>query len=302
MLSICVPVYNYDICELINILNKQCQACNIPYEINVYDDFSDTKYRNKNRSVIDLNRVNYVELSENYGRSKIRNLLAKKSKYTHLLFLDCDSQIPDDDFIKRYLPYCLGGVVVCGGRNYPERLTLGNKYRLHWLYGSQRESLSLAVRANEPNKSFMTNNFLISRDVLKNIHFNEQLLGYGHEDTLFGYELKKQNIQITHIDNPVIHKGLETSTMFLRKTNEAVVNLWKIAALYNFTNDLVNDITLLKWYFKLKKYHMHLLVAILFKMTKPLLKYQLLSNKPDLNIFSFYKLGYLCEINFKSIN
>ena len=56
----------------------------------------------------------------------------------------------------------------------------------------------------------------------KKISFNERLSGYGHEDTLFGYELNKNNIQIHHIDNPVLNGHLDTNEAFLLKTEEGL--------------------------------------------------------------------------------
>ena len=49
---------------------------------------------------------------------------------------------------------------------------------------------------------------MISKTCFEQISFNEDLQGYGHEDTLFGYELDKKNIQIHHLDNPVLN-GLD---------------------------------------------------------------------------------------------
>ena len=48
-------------------------------------------------------------------------------------------------------------------------------------------------------------NLLAPKDIFQKIAFNEKLNGYGHEDTLFGVELKKEGVTMAHIDNPIIH-------------------------------------------------------------------------------------------------
>ena len=71
----------------------------------------------------------------------------------------------------------------------------------------------------------MTNNFISPKAIMKKIPFNEELIKYGHEDTFFGYELKKNYIKIIHINNPVIHLNLETNLKFIEKTKHSIENL-----------------------------------------------------------------------------
>ena len=55
--------------------------------------------------------------------------------------------------------------------------------------------------------------------VLKDQGFNPLISGYGHEDTLFGFELEQNGIVIRHIDNPVLNAHLDSNTQFLYKTD-----------------------------------------------------------------------------------
>ncbi|MEO0734549.1 MAG: hypothetical protein AAFZ52_17060, partial [Bacteroidota bacterium] len=72
---------------------------------------------------------------------------------------------------------------------------------------------------------FQSNNFLVKRSIVLEVPFSEQVAGYGHEDTLWGQEVAAAGYTIRHIDNPVLHRGLETTTEFLRKQQRAVKNL-----------------------------------------------------------------------------
>jgi hypothetical protein len=166
---------------------------------------------------------------------------------------------------------------------------------LRWNFGLKRESQSAEVRRLNPNKSFMTNNFLIHRSIFENFSFDESLIGYGHEDTLFGFQLKKNGIQITHIENPVLNGDIETNKLFVEKTERGVANLCKIAQKLDFDPDFVNDIALLKAFVTLRKYRLQPLFNLFFKAVKPMLKSLLITSKVPLKIFDVYKLGLLSE-------
>ena len=81
---------------------------------------------------------------------------------------------------------------------------------------------------SSPYASFSTFNVLIDRTVFSKFRFNEELQQYGHEDTLFSYQLKKAGIDIIHIDNGLFHEGLESNRDFLNKTKPGIENLSKL--------------------------------------------------------------------------
>jgi glycosyltransferase involved in cell wall biosynthesis len=297
MLSVLIPVYNFDVRDLVISLDKQAKKCNVPFEIIVIDDASSEAYKQLNRKVLSLSSINYIEEVENLGRSKIRNKLADIARYDNLLYLDCDSQIENDDFINKYIEHLNENNVVYGGRKYTFVEPSDKRYRLHWFYGVRREQVSVEVRKNEPNKSFMTNNFMISREAINKVRFNEKIRGYGHEDTLFGYDLLKCDITITHINNPVVHIGLEQSEEFLRKTREGIKNLKRIMKINGNEKKLVKDITLLAYYKRFRKLGLDGLVRYLYSKFEHRLRKNLLSTNPNLFLFDLYKLGYLCSLN-----
>ena len=120
MLSILIPTYNFDIRGLVRDLYEQCNSENIIHEILCYDDGSRKEMQQSNHAIVEMATVIYKILPENLGRSKIRNLMAKEAHYDHVLFLDCDSGIIQQDFIKSYLSNLEERVIVCGGRRYAE--------------------------------------------------------------------------------------------------------------------------------------------------------------------------------------
>lgn len=291
MISICIPVYNFDISLLINALSNQLKSIDAPVELIVIDDCSTEAIKTKNR--ISCKDCQYIELPKNIGRSKIRNLFLNYASHDYLLFLDCDSLIENFRFLSAYIEVIAQApAVVCGGRYYGQK-PAGRQQKLRWKYGVYKESQTCESRKKQPYKSFMSNNFLISRKVLEEIKFDERITQYGHEDTLFGYSLKKRQIPISHIDNPVLNGDIETNAEYLRKTREGIINLVAILNFEEYQQDLINDITLLRFYNKIRKFES--LVLWFFLIKKPVIIYLLTRGYVSLRLFNFYKLGILIE-------
>lgn len=298
MLSICIPVYNFDIRPLIRQLNSQLEVLSINYELLLIDDASLPEFKKVNHEVSQFPFIRYIEANAKLGRSKIRNLLAKEAKYPFLLFLDCDSYIPDQNFIRHYLEVINSEAVVCGGRNYPPQYSSSNNI-LRRVYGGKRECFNAEKRNMRPSHSFMSNNFLIPKVLFEKVTFNEQLNGYGHEDTLFGLELAKAGIKIIHIDNPLTHIGLETSGEFLEKTAQGLENLYQITRKHQSSSELIANIKILRYYNLLQRIRGIRAMGNIYNLLRNRLLKNLTGNRPSLLCFNIYKLGYYCQLNLK---
>ena len=218
-LSILIPVYNWDVNGFVAELHKQAIALNIPFEILVYNDASPTSF---STDFEDLSFVVYKYLNKNIGRSRIRNLLAKDAQYSKLLFLDGDSYPKRSDFLSQYWSTKINTeTILCGGTAYHNLLD-GEDPTLRWVYGKKREENATS------KKGFASNNFLIDKETFMTVLFNEDIKGYGHEDTLFGIECKKRKYSFQRCNAPLYHLGLESDKVFIRKTKEGVVNLKKL--------------------------------------------------------------------------
>jgi glycosyltransferase involved in cell wall biosynthesis len=296
MLSICIPVYNFDVRALVYDLHEQAVRCDIPFEIVVMDDASDASYVAFLKDLETLPCVRIIALKENIGRSKIRNALVKTAQYPYLIFMDCDAATASNSYVARYLPLCKPNAVVYGGRIYEQKKP-ADANLLHWKYGVKREALSAAERQKHPNYSFCTNNFLIDKTIFDTITFNEHLEGYGHEDTFFGLELLGHQIPIIHIDNPLIHLGLEDAAIFLKKTENGVVNLHKVEQLLKEKYpDYVGHSKLMRTKMKLQKWHLTSLTKLILNIFNPLLKRNLRGKHPSLFAFDLYKLRDLLNL------
>jgi GT2 family glycosyltransferase len=295
MISICIPIYNFNVGDLTRELDRQLSAGGSPYEILLMDDASEAPYREINKSLASAH-IRYIQLTGNIGRSKIRNKLAAAARYPYLIFMDCDSRIPSDHYIKDYMAYCRPHTVCYGGRIY-EAKRPGKEYFLRWKYGVERESLPAGIRKKNVNYHFCTNNFLIHKPLFDLLAFNEELEGYGHEDTFFALELMAHGIPVEHIDNPLVHLGLERAEHFLHKTENGVRNLFKIDRILKDKYPAYrNHSGLIRTYHKIKKTGTAPLVSVIFNCFRPLIERNLLGSRPSLLLFDLYKLGILCSL------
>jgi cellulose synthase/poly-beta-1,6-N-acetylglucosamine synthase-like glycosyltransferase len=249
MISVCIPVYNFDVRPLVNELISQIEG--LDCELILIDDASSECVFSHE----ELNaKTKFIRLNENVGRSKIRNLFLSESTCPYLLFLDCDSIIEKKDFIATYLEAIKKGntKVICGGRYYPDS-SPSKTQMLRWKYGVESESKTAEERLANPYKSFMTNNFLVDRSVFEKIQFDETLTKYGHEDTLFGFELKNNKVRIDHIENAILNGELESNQLYLSKTELGVKNLVKIVNSLDEPDDFIDDVYLLSFYREAKE-------------------------------------------------
>lgn len=224
MLSILIPVYCYQVGALVRDLVNQLQPMDFDWEIRVYDDASPQEQAQANAAISTLDkRVVYNVLERNLGRAAIRNRLAQDARFSTLLFLDADGEIPEK-FLATYAPYIGQDAVISGGRYYNDN-SIHPEQQLHWNYGYYRESKPAVIRQQRPYQGFQTNNFLAPKALMLLHPFDEAATAYGHEDTLWGWQLKALGIQIVHIDNAVAHLGLEDKFTFLQKQQTAVATL-----------------------------------------------------------------------------
>jgi glycosyltransferase involved in cell wall biosynthesis len=291
MLSIVIPTYNYSVFELVLELKNQCDSIAIDYEIIVQDDHSNSE--NENEKINKLVHCTYSSNSENLGRAKNRNLLAQKAKYPYLLFLDADTFPIHNNFISNYVCEIIGpSKIIYGGIQYQEEEPTKEKL-LRWVYGKKREALSVEQRNKNIYLSFLTLNFLIHKEVFKTVSFNESIPNLRHEDTLFSYELMKNNISLKHVENPVYHFGIDKFDKALQKEHESLLALKNLLD----NNLLAADyVKISRLYTIIKNLKAKFLVAFSFKIVKPLLLKNISSANPSLLLFDIYRIGYICSI------
>ncbi len=295
MLSILIPTYRYNALPLVASLHQQAIAANITFEVICFDDGATEEFNIENKKINALSNAHFESLKTNVGLSQNRNLLAQKSQYDYLLFIDGDSEIPDVDFIANYVNQLPKKGIIYGGRIHPK--TRPEKHQqLRWKYGLLKEDKVADLRSKTPYRCLLFNNALIEKTSFERIGFSKEIRTYGHEDTLFAYHAQKNAIPITHINNPVSHKDIDSNKMYLQKTQMGLQNLKR---LYEQQKIEAHFVTLLKYFEFLKKSNLLALFTRFFRFFEVMMLQNLKSSKPSLFIFDVYKLGYFCGLNTK---
>lgn len=294
-ISVCIPVYNYDVRPLVYALSDEIQSQNLNVEIIIIDDASQEKHDyilTENQKV----RTKLFRLTKNIGRARIRNLFLKYSTADFLLFLDCDGMVTVPNFLQAYINYLKNNPdrpVIYGGRYIIDNHQ-NNAFKLRSQYALERENLPVKLRRKQPYLSFQTNNFIIERRLFEKINFNPTLQKYGYEDLLFSLDLKAAGVPIAHIHNPVLNMDIEDNTTYLAKVTEAVENLAQLYQNYE-TKEKIKDIRLINAYEKLKSAGIQGLARTIFIYKKTFLYEKLARGNANLIWLDLYKLGLLLE-------
>ena len=287
MLSVLIPTYNYDCSNLVRQLCKKAEGLNGGYEIIVADDAStDEQLRNRISELDSIPNVRVFMNKENIGRAAIRNFMADQARGEWFLFIDSDAEVPGEFSLNTYLEAGREADVVCGGLCHPE-VNPSPEATLRYLYEREADKRRKAVcRRLNPYAQIATFSLMVRRTVFLAIRFDVQCREYGYEDTLFGAELEKRNLRVCHIDNPLIHVGLEPNEVYLQKTETALHTLKRIES------TMQGQSALLQYVVKLRKWHVAWMVKCVYKLLRHPLRRNLLGTHPSLKAFAFYKLGY----------
>ncbi len=283
MLSILIPVYAESVTRLVTELVRQGRALEIQFELIVLDDGSTEAIKKENQAIAEIPEVTYENLPKNLGRSAIRNNLGARAKFPYLLFLDCDSYPKHKDFLKKYTEHLASNTVLVGGTAYATSAPDGKE--LHWLVGSRREVVPAPDRARDPHHGFSSFNFLVPNAIFKKIKFDHTITEYGHEDTLFGWSLKAAGVAVIHLENRLIHLGLDDASVFLEKRQTAIRNLLILQKKY-----AMMDTRLLRTYARLSKVGLRPVVVGLFNIFENSILKNLKSTHPSLILFFWWSL------------
>jgi len=259
------------------------------------DDCStNTEIINQNKSIENYINCQYIYLKENVGRSKIRNLLAKKSKYHWLLFLDADVTVEKDNYIGNYSQAIIQQYdIVYGGLKYNLEIKASS---LRTIVGKKREAINYNKRNTCKQSHFLFSNVLLKKAVFNSIKFDESITTYGHEDTVFQYNSNLKNHSVLHIDNPVVHTGIESNTIYLSKVQESLNTL----LILERNNKLPHNYTKIQAYnCFLKKYYIRKIFIFFSDLLKHFILMNLKSKKPSLIFFDIFKLNYFSSLNPK---
>lgn len=303
-LSILLPSYNNVCVSLVQVLQRQADALRgklgkpFRYEIIVADDCStDAACIDANRVIGDMLHCRYLRMEQNVGRAQIRNVLISESRGDYVLLIDSDLFLCDDNYLYKYATstadVVYGGTRI-GGEGFAmvdnEANTENLKGNLRYIYEKKAEpSHRAAFRQLRPNQEISVCNLYARRDIMEAHPFDSRFKAYGYEDVLFGKRLAESGIEVTHIDNPVLINEFEPNSVFVKKTEEAILTLCRFEQDLEGYSNLKTKVTTLGRYIPLS------LFRLWHRIMKNKEKRNLTGSKPSLLLFKLYKLGFFLE-------
>ena len=303
-LSILLPSYNNVCVSLVQVLQRQADALSgkldkpFRYEIIVADDGStDAACIDANRVIGDMLHCRYLRMEQNVGRAQIRNVLISESRGDYVLLIDSDLFLCDDNYLYKYATstadVVYGGTRI-GGEGFAmvdnEANTANLKGNLRYIYEKKAEpSHRAAFRQLRPNQEISVCNLYARRDIMEAHPFDSRFKAYGYEDVLFGKRLAESGIEVTHIDNPVLINEFEPNSVFVKKTEEAILTLCRFEQDLEGYSNLKTKVTTLGRYIPLS------LFRLWHRIMKNKEKRNLTGSKPSLLLFKLYKLGFFLE-------
>ena len=290
MISILIPCFDYNAYPLVSILEKQALMLKIDFEIICIDDGSFSSKNDVNQKINLLTNSKFIESKKNIGRINNRLLLAEKSQYEWLIFLDVDTLPNEDNFLKNYIDQINKGMMIIGGCIYKE--PENENFSLRYKFGKLREEINSNIRNKNPYKYISSCNFMCHRNLLIDVLSSIKSISYGN-DYIFGSLFKKMGVDIYHIDNPVLIDNIDENQIFIKKTHHALDNL-----ISSYNNKIIkkHSISILKAYMILDNLLLKNVFVKITDLYKNLLKRNLYRKDPNLFLFDLYRLNYLCKI------
>ncbi|MCV2487278.1 glycosyltransferase [Flavobacterium sp. SH_e] len=292
MLSILIPVYNYNVFKLVYELKQQADNLGIEYEILAQDDFSQ-KFINENNQINTLENCSFSINAENLGRGRNINLLCSKSKYNFILIMEADALPENEFYLKNYIELLSNSTsVIFGGVKYPD-IAPSKEKLLRWKYGLKRETKFLNQRLKNNYDFVFTWNLLLKKEILLQFPFPEFIKDYGYEDLIFIENLRLNSVPVLHIQNPLIHYNNEDNIDFIEKSEKAVQNLYNLVRFHKIDP---KSTRLTKVHSLLNKLYLTGIIKAIYSITKKRIVANLTSENPNLYLLDFYKLGFYCDL------
>jgi len=294
MISVCIPVFNRDISDLVTRLAREIKTVPFETELLVIDDASTNPSAvQSNARIVEGCNGRYLRLEQNAGRTKIRRILAENASHPWLILLDNDVIPVHDNFLGEYHRHLKPDTVLCGGPVYRNELPLP-EFRLHWKYGREREHVNT-------HSAFFSCNFCIPRAWMLKVPDFPLPCPYGHEDTLLLLWLEQNGLKVISLDNPVYHDQLKKIDRFLDHQKQALHNLLFISQQPEWRDKIYNYSPLLRTFRTCKKWGIAPILKKAFPFIEKKASNDFVSGDPSLRWLDIYKLSYFCTIAGKSV-
>jgi glycosyltransferase involved in cell wall biosynthesis len=241
-----------------------------------------------NQRINQLSGCRFIAFEENRGAAAMRNLLARMASYEWLLFLDCDMQLPDDQYVERFLQAPDASLVNGGIRIARQEGEL--QHNLRYMYESRHEAEHTAEeRQKKPYQSFRSTNFMVQRSLMLRCPFDESFRKSGYEDVALGRSLSFAVVDLLNIDNPLVMTKFENNAAYMDKIDRSMHTLSEHRDTLRGYSGLLSLVEgMPRW--------MGLVVGTVHKRLGHLLRRNLAGTHPCLRLFNAYRVGLLATL------
>lgn len=281
-LSICIACYGDDLTALLEAIEKGKENLPSNWTLELIAGDQHPEPASKANAWETQFSLLYLHHPNGLGRGNNRNTIARASTGDYLLFLDADAlPVDPEQFLTNYCTALINADVVVGGTAYKS----GSSSLRHTI-GRRKEVIPAHIRTRKPHANFSAFNFAIARSVFLKHSFDESLKEYGHEDTLFGQELRYACKTVTHIENAAYHLDDDSDAEFLDKTDGAIDNLvWLIRE-----GKIDEEVKLFAVYRKLQRTGAVHLMKVLRILLARGIRALLIGGLRSVLLYDFYKL------------
>ena len=289
MISFLIPTCNFDCTKLVKAIWKQADAlrnelkAEFDFEIIVSDDASNEKdiIKALQNGIASMPDCHLVLQPQRLGRASNRNALIRESRFPWKIFMDADAEVYTTNFVACYWESRNKADVICGSILPGEpRKGCELRYRYELLAS---ENMTAERRNKLPYHRFTAFNVMLGEKASKKVCFDENCKEYGHEDTLFGMTLLEAKLTVLHIDNPLVHTGIDTNAEFLEKTETALKSLSRLPQL----QEVVGSSRIYK---RFRSLWLTPILTLSFRLFKSLMRRNLLGRHPSIFLLNCYKL------------
>jgi len=232
-LSVLIPFFRHDPCDLLGLLDEEAAAVDGSVEVVLLDDGSGDEAlsaRVEAAVVAAALPCRLITLRDNQGRSKGRNRLARAARAGGFLFLDSDMRPDHRRFLQTWAdlvaredpPVAFGGFSLLQAPDEP-------RFGVHRALAARSECVPYTDRARQPEKYVYTSNLLVRRDVFEAEAFDAAFTGWGWEDVEWAMRVARR-FRVIHLDNPATHMGLDTVEALAAKYEQSAPNFARVVA------------------------------------------------------------------------
>jgi len=111
---------------------------------------------------------------------------------------------------------------------------------------------------------------------------------------VFGGLLRKKNVSVVHINNPVINDDIEANALYLKKVEESMINVKSIILDTALSNEL-SDIKIIRAYKLLRQFHLLFIFDTIMYPFRKSIEKRLTKGNASLYWLDLYKLILLCH-------